>query len=1719
MFVKISAGFALTRDEFYRCLELNSKDEEGVENQLFEWFQTGPLERIDLLQLLATLTFLSGAPLSRKVRFLFDLVDLNHEDEISSDELGLLIRSLCTGLYKLNILDEISNLQVHSAATVAFRQRSKEEWTSKMTFPQFEHWFRTHSDPAILLDRINLVYRLQYVVKSINSILDRRRRAFFENYDEFLWNTLTDPVYEQQHQHIHVTVNPIVGQVSSTSARILLEIDTNATVQCFAISKMAPEILTLEMKRLEPMVFYFESLLPDTRYNFGFTGICKADQERCVGTFQTPQDTASVGISLRVLNHSTGIEPFDPRVLQDKDPYQIYSEFNQDQEGYCVCVHYNLIEIPDEIIAQVEKIMKSNPQVALDVVKDVLRSQLNHKNRILCQDSNLIVQEPMAEVLNTAWSMYVSVLWPEMQSMAHLGLVSIEDEIPDGTFDTLVVLSPEPVITIENIDALPPLLEWKSFDSRRRVFIISESNAENQFLQALVERTTHQRLYELSVANLVLYNDSESSEALPNKIKSYRIQQQATCQYPSFGVLNAQSSVLEGFFIPTRPARPVPRMIFGPIVHEITHDTARLVVEFDIVGEITCRVLDLKTNQEILSQHLIPKAKTPFLVELKDLKPGRDYSFELQAADPPFKGTIQTPYVTSPVVHFHLLAREYPDGLMMDVHNLDTDLVLHLGGQVDMTLAYQQASLRFSSFEAQFGHNWTAQQLEIVENALYQVFADTYRSQWMLPPFRQLFSRKSHLFFPSQEDLTGKLSPWIENNPQAKWLDPIITRVANKAYLAYQGNGENRYKLVTYQDNVAFLSLDIFDGNPITSEQWDFFQKAITCIQCPCLVIISPNSPLLYYCQTSKNRLDQWESYPETLVRLLTLLFTWKYNNKSKQLLIVAGGVPVGFQSTIKDLRLNLQIQQLSLGGSNLSSSIALTTPEPFIFQNRFEFTPVTLLQQDDGPEYAVVAAIPSRIMSDFQCNLLSQKTLAGNITVGPIIGRITTTEARIMLECSEAIECTCILDSPSHRNVARTVAMRSGRPEMFVFQDLLPDTTYQVSVQGPLNAASVSGRVKTQPERKLETNIVFVCDNYLEGFKDQAEGVWQEILHQQPSRRVVLRAQHEDRYGNPLLKTNPWENLRQSFNFPKPQLDLLCHLGGREESYQTVWNIPPINNVLQSCSNLMLDREFQEIFADPFLKIGNCAVLTFEMFDMVNDVSSLIVIMSSTPEMDQIQQLTEWKVAERDRNVFLISKNQNSFFHFQILDTLLNTTIEWLSLGSIAVPQIVQTLDEIESNDRFTFTKVSLGKKDSILRRGFLSLKISHEPQTESISSLYHFQPPMIDPVIQPILGPILGRVVSKEAQPAVNLISTAIIWLSVHVECTLTCVVIDVMLNQRHECIRSMSPSVLTSFYFENLVPERRYRYEFPQMSDEIAATFTTPSVNAEETRILFVQNDNPFELPLDSEINPWQSVYEQVETPWHGIDLIVHLGKQIPLQKVYRECLEWLRNLQLDEPNDEIRSILAQRIRSMYNQCWNMPHTRKVFSCTPQVFVWSFEEIVQEEMEEEEEEDWTRVVVESIGKKVYREYEERLWDEMAMTKVEMEMELNDRDLNRFHVIMNGEICHLFPTRRIDEDMREWKAIETALKKEKIRKVIVSSQNPILQESNFLKLLIRWKERGKGRQVICVSTDKVIFSDSSIATFQIGSITAQDEAFGNGFGRIDVSLDEIQSDWITSS
>ena len=195
-------------------------------------------------------------------------------------------------------------------------------------------------------------------------------------------------------------------------------------------------------------------------------------------------------------------------------------------------------------------------------------------------------------------------------------------------------------------------------------------------------------------------------------------------------------------------------------------------------------------------------------------------------------------------------------------------------------------------------------------------------------------------------------------------------------------------------------------------------------------------------------------------------------------------------------------------------------------------------------------------------------------MTLGPVIGKVTDTTARVLVEADGGAQVTCTLTGPDVPAIEQKKKLPKNRPTVFSFTGLQPSTPYSVTLDG-LTAPRV-GRVITLATDPDRLNLAVVsCNNTPR--RGETE-LWQDLFQRYVATGDVQLVLH---VGDQVYGDRAFEGaLRVLDGKPKAtasQKRKILEL--YRQLYRWAWNHPPTRAVLATVPNLMIwdDHEIRD--------------------------------------------------------------------------------------------------------------------------------------------------------------------------------------------------------------------------------------------------------------------------------------------------------------------------------------------------------------------------------------------------------------------------------------------------------------------------------------------------------------------------------------------------------------
>lgn len=195
-------------------------------------------------------------------------------------------------------------------------------------------------------------------------------------------------------------------------------------------------------------------------------------------------------------------------------------------------------------------------------------------------------------------------------------------------------------------------------------------------------------------------------------------------------------------------------------------------------------------------------------------------------------------------------------------------------------------------------------------------------------------------------------------------------------------------------------------------------------------------------------------------------------------------------------------------------------------------------------------------------------------ITLGPVIGKVTETTARVLVEVDRDAEVTCRITGADGNVSTDTRRLRAGRPGVFRCTGLTPGTPHSVAFTGL--AASRVGRVMTFPANPSRINIAVASCNNTPARGDT--DLWQDLFDRYVATADVPLMLH---VGDQVYGDRAFEGaLRLLDGKSRPsRSDERRILEMYRQLYRWAWNHPATQAVLANVSNLMIwdDHEIRD--------------------------------------------------------------------------------------------------------------------------------------------------------------------------------------------------------------------------------------------------------------------------------------------------------------------------------------------------------------------------------------------------------------------------------------------------------------------------------------------------------------------------------------------------------------
>lgn len=486
----------------------------------------------------------------------------------------------------------------------------------------------------------------------------------------------------------------------------------------------------------------------------------------------------------------------------------------------------------------------------------------------------------------------------------------------------------------------------------------------------------------------------------------------------------------------------------------------------------------------------------------------------------------------------------------------------------------------------------------------------------------------------------------------------------------------------------------------------------------------------------------------------------------------------------------------------------------------------------------------------------------------------------------------------------------------------------------------------------------------------------------------------------------------------------------------------------------------------------------------LVEETPNSARIRSRRPETFSVKERWAYNDLELSRllNMLIAWRNGGSHRIVQILsgglrvgvETIItqrgsNEQLRQLSIGPITDDVVSELTIPLEgvADDKGTFNYIHNRMARPQRNYALVDIKVPFLEEESPTLSLR-----LIGAVEQPpraLLGPIIGRVTA----------TTAVILLEVELPAVVTCILTDVLTRKTFKFVNTMPGRRPKAFVARGLMPERKYSIHFngiARWNQHRGGLTTTPEDDQiKSLSMAFVQSDRPNKLGVHDP-NPWHMLHEQLEYPWGGPDIVVHLGGQVNPAQCFSEVLALLRRDGAEK--GLLEEAAKDRIRSVYRFAWSLPHTKEVLARTSNIMIWNDVDLSEGFDQPDggpglgsESASWGPTLL-RLTRSVFREYQRQLWEPQDgggssggaqpssnWSPLEGSGGVSERVILRWGPIgiclvdtfgarlgASGHVLHSVPSLLSDQ---HWRDMAACMSDDTLRSLIIASPTVVLDDS----------------------------------------------------------------------
>ena len=197
-------------------------------------------------------------------------------------------------------------------------------------------------------------------------------------------------------------------------------------------------------------------------------------------------------------------------------------------------------------------------------------------------------------------------------------------------------------------------------------------------------------------------------------------------------------------------------------------------------------------------------------------------------------------------------------------------------------------------------------------------------------------------------------------------------------------------------------------------------------------------------------------------------------------------------------------------------------------------------------------------------------------VELGPVIGKVTHSSARILVQVDNDSQVTCVASDPNGNKKEDVRTFKAGRIGSFEFSDLKPDTVYDITFQGA--SCDIASRVRTMPKQPTRLNVGAVSCNWAVKLAKGEEDMWADLRDRYvyPGEIDLLLHVGDQIYGDSAFH-EAIGILNGKKKATKKEEEAILAL--YRKLYFYAWRHPATRAVLAQVSNLMIwdDHEIRD--------------------------------------------------------------------------------------------------------------------------------------------------------------------------------------------------------------------------------------------------------------------------------------------------------------------------------------------------------------------------------------------------------------------------------------------------------------------------------------------------------------------------------------------------------------